>query len=81
MQGNNEIASVTFMSYNPTGLDSSMKCRFTNSICEDLDVDFLSIQEHMKSISSTDQYFKKEIPNYYQFVIPAHKRLVEQRLG
>ena len=73
MQGNNDIASVTFMSYNPTGLDSSMKCRFTNSICEELDVDFLSIQEHMKSISSTDQYFKKKIPNYYQFVIPAHR--------
>ena len=42
----NDVTSVTFMSYNPTGLDSSFKCRFTNDICTELDVDFLSVQEH-----------------------------------
>ena len=59
-----KVATVTFMSYNPTGLDSTIKCRFTNDICDEYDVDFLSIQEHFKSTKTTDQYFKKKFSEF-----------------
>ena len=65
--------SVTFMSYNPTGLDSTVKCRFSNDICSEYDVDFLAIQEHFKSTKNTDQYFKKKFPDYFSYVVAAHR--------
>ena len=80
MQGNNEIASVTFMSYNPTGLDSSMKCRFTNSICEELDVDFLS-RTYEVLTNILKRKFRIIISLLYQHTDLLGKRLVEQRLG
>ena len=61
------------MSYNPTGLDSTFKCRFLSSVCDENDVDFVSIQEHMKFAANTDQYFQKKLPEFYQYVIPAHR--------
>ena len=63
-----EVASVTFMSYNPTGLDSTVKCRFINNICAEYDVDFIAIQEHFKFLSTTDQYFKKKFPDYFSYM-------------
>ena len=80
MQGNNDIASVTFMSYNPTGLDSSMKCRFTNSICEELDVDFLS-RTYEVLTNILKRKFRITISLSYQHTDLLGKRLVEQRLG
>ena len=53
------------MSYNPTGLDSEIKCRFSNNVCEEYDVDFLSIQEHFKSTKNTEQYFKNKFSDYF----------------
>ena len=44
------------MSYNPTGMDSTIKCRFSNDISEEYNVDFLSIQEHFKFTTTTDKY-------------------------
>ena len=61
------------MSYNPTGLDSTIKCRFSNIVCEEYDLDFLSIQEHFKFTATTEQFFKKKFPEYYSYVIPAHR--------
>ena len=68
-----EVTPVTFMSYNPTGLNSTAKCRFSNTVCNDYQVDFLSFQEHFKFISSTNQYFKKQFPDYFSYVIPGHR--------
>ena len=68
-----EVASVTFMSYNPTGLDSSVKCRFSNDIIEEYDVDFFSIQEHFKSTNTTEQFFRKKFPDYFAFVLAAQR--------
>ena len=67
------MATVTFMSYNPTGLDSTVKCSFSNDICDEYDVDFLNIQEHFKSTKTTDQYFKKKFPDFYSYVVAAQK--------
>ena len=68
-----KVATVTFMSYNPTGLDSTVKCSFSNDICDEYDVDFLSIQEHFKSTKTTDQYFKKKFPDYFSYVVAAQR--------
>ena len=67
------VAAVTFMSYNPTGLDSTVKCRFSNDICEEYDVDFLSIQEHFKFTATTDKYFKQKFPDFFSYVTAAYR--------
>ena len=61
------------MSYNPTGLNSLAKCRFICDISNEYDVDFLSIQEHFKFVSTTDQYFKKQFSDFYSYVIPGYR--------
>ena len=68
-----KVHTTTFMSYNPTGLNSSVKCRFSNSVCSDYNVDFLAVQEHMKFISNTNQYFSKQFPDYFSYVIPGYR--------
>ena len=65
--------SVTFMSYNPTGLNSTVKCRFVSDICDEHDVDFISIQEHFKFVSTTDQYFKKKFSDFYSYITPGYR--------
>ena len=61
------------MSYNPTGLDSSLKCSFSNIVCDEYDVDFLSIQEHFKFSATTEQFFSKKFCEYYSYIIAAHR--------
>ena len=63
--------TVTFMSYNSTGLDS-VKIKFSLDICENYDVDFLAIQEHFKFVN-TDKYFKSGYSNFRSYVIPGHR--------
>ena len=68
-----EVATVTFMSYNPTGIDSTAKCRLINDIVEENNVDFISIQEHFKSTKTFEQFFRKKFPEYFAFVLAAHR--------
>ena len=70
---NEKVTPVTFMSYNPTGLNSEAKCRFINNICSDYQVDFLSVQEHFKFTSNTNQYFKKQFQDYFSYIIPGYR--------
>ena len=63
--------TVTFMSYNSTGLDS-VKVRFSLDICEEYDVNFLAIQEHFKFVN-TDKFFKSGFSNFSSYVIPGHR--------
>ena len=56
--------SVTFMSYNPTGL-SSVKCQWLQEVCDENDVDYISIQEHFKQSSkSLDKFFRDNFREY-----------------
>ena len=57
----NDDDIVTFMSYNPTGLDSSTKCGFINEICDVFDVDFLNIKEQLKWTKTTNSYLNKNL--------------------
>ena len=63
--------SITFMSYNSTGLDST-KISFSIDICDIYDVDFMSIQEHFKFVNA-DKVFKSGFKDFSSFVIPAHR--------
>ena len=63
--------TVTFMSYNTTGLDT-VKVKFSLDICEEYDVNFLAIQEHFKFVNS-DKYFKSGFSSFSSYVMPAHR--------
>ena len=69
-----EVApTVTFMSYNSTGL-SSVKCQWIQEICDENDMDFISIQEHFKQSSkSLDTYFRNKFKDYFSYVIDAQR--------
>ena len=67
-----EVDSVTFMSYNSTGI-SSVKCKFICDMCDEYDVDYLAVQEHFKSTASIDKYFREKFPKYNSYVVPGHR--------
>ena len=64
--------NVTFMSYNPTGADT-IKCQWIRDIASEHEVDYCSIQEHFKTVKSTDQWFKKQFREFNSYVFPAHR--------
>ena len=63
--------TVTFMSYNTTGLDT-VKIKFSLDVCEEYDVNFLAIQEHFKFVNS-DKFFRSGFSSYSSYVMPAHR--------
>ena len=67
-----EVHSVTSMSYNSTGI-SSVKCNFICDICDEYDVDYLAIQEHFKNTKTTDTYFRDKFRDYNSYVIPGYR--------
>ena len=62
--------SQNFMIYNMTGADS-YKCQFVNEICYENDVNFCGLQEHFKTVKTTDSWFKKEFQDFHTRVFPA----------
>ena len=64
-----EVAPVTFMSYNTTGI-SSVKSEFICDLCDEYDVDYLAVQEHFKNTKTTDKYFRDKFLDYNSYVIP-----------
>ena len=67
------LDTIAFMSYNLTGLDSA-KVKFSNDLCDEYGVDFLSIQEHFKFVN-TDKFFKRSFSDYNSYVKPAYRAL------
>ena len=75
MEGSNndlEVTPVTFMSYNSTGINS-VKCKWISDICDEFDVDYLTIQEHFKKTKSVDKYFSENFKSYNSYVIPGYR--------
>ena len=68
-----EVDSATFMSYNCTGLDNPVKCRWLNNICDEFNVDFMNIQEHFKNSKSTDKFFRSRFPSYHSVIVPGQR--------
>ena len=67
-----EVTPVTFMSYNSTGI-SSVKRKWICDICDELDVDYLAIQEHFKKTKTLDKYFRDNFRGFSSFVIPGYR--------
>ena len=65
---NQEVGSVTFMSYISTGI-SSVKCKFISDICDEYDVDYLAV----KNTKTTDKYFRDNFRDYNSYVIPGYR--------
>ena len=64
--------TVTFGSYNSTGLDIA-KVMWTKDIIEELNIDFFGLQEHLKSNKSTQKYFDVHFSDKWCFVVPAFR--------
>ena len=66
------IPTVNFLSYNSTG-SYAEKCSFINTVCENNDVKFVSIQEHFRNNKTTDKYFCAKFDKYSPYVIPGYR--------
>ena len=64
---------VTFMSYNPTGADT-VKCHWVCEVAIEHEVDYCALQEHLKTVTSTEQWFRKKFGNYHTYVVPAYRQ-------
>ena len=71
-QQSDAVTSVTFMSYNSTGMNS-IKAQWLNEACDDLEVDYCALQEHFKNTKSTDKFFRDKFSKYNSYVIPAYR--------
>ena len=64
--------TVTFMSYNSTGINT-VKCNWITEICDIYDVNYIAIQEHFKSNKNTDKFFRDNFKKFNSYVIPGHR--------
>jgi hypothetical protein len=51
--------TVTFMSYNMTGAET-VKCQWIRDLAVEHSVNYCALQEHFKTVKTTDQYFRKQ---------------------
>ena len=72
--------TLSFMSYNSTGLDT-VKVNWIQDLINTCDIDFLQIQEHFKATKSVESYFKKQFINGDSYVIPAHRETFQDGGG
>ena len=68
------MPTVNFISYNSTGI-STDKCDFVNRLCDENDVQFVSIQEHFKNNKVTDKYFCAKFGKFNLYIIPGFENL------
>ena len=67
--------TVNFLSYNPTGLDSVVKAKWTRELLCSMNIQFVSIQEHLKK--NVGNMFHKQFPKYVPYVIPATRAVMQ----
>ena len=51
----------------------SVKCQWVRDISSEYEMSFCALQEHFKTVKSTDQWFKKQFSKYHAHVIPAYR--------
>ena len=64
--------SVTFLSYNSTGMNT-LKSRWLRDLINLTKASFVQVQEHFKSNKNIDQFFVEQFPDHSTFVKPAHR--------
>ena len=67
-----EAPSVTFLSYNSTGMNS-LKAQWLNEVLNDLEVDYCALQEHFKNTKNTEKFFREKFNKFSSYVFPAHR--------
>ena len=68
----NDRDTVTFMSYNMTGAET-VKCQWVRDLAAEYSVNYCALQEHFKTVKTTNQYFQKQFCDYSLYVIPAYR--------
>ena len=63
---------VTFMSYNATGMDT-VKCEFIREMQKEYNVNYCAIQEHFKTVKSTEQYFSQQFKDTHTYATLAYR--------
>ena len=69
---NSDDDTVTFMSYNMTGAET-VKCQWVRDLAAEFSVNYCALQEHFKTVKTTDQYFRKQFRDYSSYVKPAYR--------
>ena len=60
------------MSYNMTGADAN-KCQWVRDQAAEQGVNYAALQEHFKTVKSTEQWFQNQFMNHHTYVIPAYR--------
>ena len=60
------------MSYNMTGAEGA-KCQFVRELATELEVNYVALQEHFKTVKSTEQWFRNQYGDFHTYVIPAYR--------
>ena len=60
------------MSYNMTGADAN-KCRWVRDLAAEQNVSYAALQEHFKTVKSTEQWFQNQFTNFHTYVVPAYR--------
>ena len=60
------------MSYNMTGVDN-VKCQWVRELVAEYEVNYVALQEHFKTVKSTEQWFRKQYSDYVTYVVPAYR--------
>ena len=60
------------MSYNMTGADVT-KCQWLRELAKEQDVNYIALQEHFKTVKSTEQWFRNQFTDYHTYVVPAYR--------
>jgi hypothetical protein len=60
------------MSYNMTGADT-IKCQWVRDIASEFNVKYCALQEHFKTVKTTEKWFSQQFRDFYTYVIPAYR--------
>ena len=55
-----------------TGADS-VKCQWVRDLASELGVSFGALQEHFKTVKTTEQWFRQQFRDYYTFTTPGYR--------
>ena len=66
------VEPITFMSYNRTGANT-VKCQWVRDIASEHDVSYCALQEHFKTVKTTNQWFRQQFREFHSYVIPAYR--------
>jgi hypothetical protein len=60
------------MCYNMTGADN-IKCQWVCELAAEHEVDFCALQEHFKTVRSTERWFREQFSGFHTYVVPAYR--------